>query len=123
MNKFGIIAAAATFLIIIGGVFIMGRPQKSAVPSPEPGTYEYFWGDGCPHCAVVDEFVKTWEKKDSINIKKMEVWYNRENAQIMADRAAKCGIKKEGMGVPLLYTPNGKCLTGDGPIIELYKSL
>jgi len=116
----------ASAVILLGGVFFFTKNQGNAMPlsTPPPITsYEYFWGDGCPHCANVEEFMKTWEKKDQTNIQKLEVWSNRENAQLMQERAKSCGIAPSGMGVPFLVTPEGKCLSGDTPIIELFKSL
>ena len=119
---FLLIIASAT--ILLGGVFFFSRNSGSSTTTPPPITsYEYFWGDGCPHCANVEEFMKTWDKKNQTNIQKLEVWYNKENAKLMQERAKACGIEPSGMGVPLLVTPEGKCLTGDTSIIELFKSL
>ncbi len=126
MNKFGIIVVAITILILGGGAYFMTRPEKSVViPEKEAGTYEYYWGNGCPHCAVVQEFFDKWEKKDSIKLKKYEVWYDKSNAKIMEDRFNKCNPvpPKSQMAVPFLVTPDGKCLVGDSPIVEYYKSL
>ena len=81
------------------------------------------WGNGCPHCEVVDEFLVTWEGKDKVAVEKREVWYNKTNAQIMAVRAEDCGIAKSDLAVPFLVTPDGKCLLGDEPIINLFKEL
>ncbi len=125
MKKFFLPATIiATLVVVIGGIFLISKSQKSSpVPTPAPNTYEYFWGDGCPHCAKVEEFMNSWDKKDKIKLTKMEVWKNLDNARIMDARAKACGIPKDQLGVPLLYTPDGKCLIGDGPIIDLFKSL
>ncbi len=119
MNKSGIILIVATILIMFGGAYIFSKP----VEIPELSGYEYYWGDGCPHCKIVDEFTQNWTGKDKINIKKLEVWKNTKNAELMAERAKNCNIVRTEMGVPLLVTPEGKCLIGDQPIIEHYKSL
>lgn len=123
MNKFGIITILVTILILGSGAFLISKNSSQAIPTPEPNTYEYFWGDGCPHCVIVANFFDTWEGKDKINIKKFEVWNNKRNANIMAERAKTCGVPLAQMGVPLLVAPDGKCYTGDQPIIDLYKSL
>lgn len=127
MKKFPLIAIVATLAIIIGGVFLVSKSSggtPSSTPPPKDSTsYEYFWGEGCPHCAVVDEFMKTWSGKDNIKIDKKEVWYNKANSFVFADRAAKCGLKKDELAVPMLVTPDNKCLTGDTPIIDHFKSL
>ncbi len=126
MNKLGIIAIVVTILILGSGAYLMTRPEKPVViPDKEANSYEYFWGNGCPHCAVVQEFFDKWEKKDSIKIKKFEVWYDKSNAKIMEDRFGKCNPvpPKSQMAVPFLVTPDGKCLVGDSPIVDHYKSL
>lgn len=115
-----------TILVFAGGVFISSKnnPSPSPVPSIKlPTNYEYFWGDGCPHCAKVSEFLDSWDKKDKINIEKFEVWKSKENSDMMLSRAAYCGIKPSQVGVPLLFTPEGKCLTGDADVINFFKSL
>lgn len=122
MNKFGTIIGIATALLIVGGVLAFSNP-KAPTPSPAPDTYEYFWGDGCPHCENVAKFMETWDKIDNIKLAKMEVWKNTNNTNIMTERAVKCGISKDELGVPFLYTPDGKCLVGDESIISLFKSL
>lgn len=126
MTKTGIIAIVITIIILVGGAFLIAKPEApTVIPEREAGTYEYFWGNGCPHCAVVSEFYDKWEKKDSIKVNKYEVWYDKDNAKIMEDRFNKCNPvpPKSQMAVPFLITPDGKCLIGDTPIIDLYKSL
>lgn len=123
MNKFGIIAVFITLLILGGGAYFATKDNSKPTSTPEPNTYEYFWGDGCPHCKIVAEFMDTWAGKDKIKINKLEVWNNTKNAALMTERAKACNIVRSEMGVPLLVTPDGKCLTGDQPIIELFKSL
>ena len=123
MKNLPLIVGVLTLLVIIGGVFAFsGKDQAPASPFP-PASYEYFWGDGCPHCANVQAFFDTWEKKDQISLTKLEVWNNRDNASLMAERAKSCNISPTGMGVPFLVTPEGKCLSGDTDIINLFKGL
>lgn len=125
MNKLGIIIGAITLLILGGGIFFVTRPQKTEdLPEYNPNKLIYFWGNGCPHCAAVDDFVNSWEFKDKLDVQKFEVWYNKQNQALMTKLAGeKCNIKPQGMSVPLLIKPEGGCLNGDTPIIEYYKSL
>lgn len=108
--------------LLIGGIFYFSRKKAPEVLSL-PTSYEYFWGDGCPHCAKVEEFFNTWEKKDQVAIDKKEVWNNRENATLLNQRANSCGLRPSDVGVPFLFTPEGKCITGDEPIINFFKNL
>ena len=113
----------ATFIIIAAGVSLFSRQKPETVSLPLPSSYEYFWGDGCPHCTVVADFFLSWEGRDKVQIEKMEVWGNPENAKRLQERATYCGLKPSEVGVPFLFTPEGKCLSGDEPIINLFKSL
>lgn len=123
MKKIPLVVGIVTLAVIIGGVFIFSKnTDKQTLPFP-PSTYEYFWGDGCPHCKNVQAFYDSWDKKDQVKINKMEVWNNNANAKIFQDRASSCGIKPKEMGVPFLVTPEGKCLSGDVDIINLLKSI
>lgn len=125
-NKFTVITLLATIIIIIGGVLLFSNSSKDAsettsnIPSD---SYFYFYGQGCTHCKNVEDFMNSWEKKDSINLTKLEVWYNKNNANIFAGEAEKCGVSKNDLAVPFLVTPDGKCMMGDTPIIDHFKNL
>ena len=126
MKKFPLLIGVITVVVIVGGVILLSRgntEDPNATPLPLPESYEYYWGDGCPHCAVVQEFYDSWEDYEKADIEKYEVWYNKVNNSRMIKRAASCGINKDQLGVPLLFTPGGECITGDKPIIELFKDL
>lgn len=123
MNRLGIIFIIVIVLLLGGGAFLVTKQDSKLTPTPEPNTYEYFWGDGCPHCKIVADFMETWSGKDKIKIKKLEVWNNTKNAALMNERAKVCNIKRTEMGVPFMITPDGTCLAGDQPIIAHFKSL
>ena len=111
-----------TLVIIIGGVFLFSKENKSE-PPPLPSTYEFYWGEGCPHCQKVEEFLSSWGGRDKVQIDRKEIWNNRQNASLMRTRATSCGLSVANLGVPFLFTPEGKCLGGDEPIIEFFKGL
>lgn len=62
-------------------------------------------------------------RSKKVEIKKFEVWYDRQNAALYNQRADYCQIPKDQRGVPFLFTLEGKCLTEDGPIIDHFKNL
>lgn len=64
----------------------------------------------------------TWEGKDKILLDKKEV-SDPANAALFEKKATECNIPPAEMGVPLLVTPQGKCYSGDQPIIDYFKSL
>lgn len=123
MKKIPLITGVITLIVIIGGVLLFSNQGQTPTSPFPPSSYEYFWGDGCPHCANVQAFFDTWEKKDQVDINKLEVWNSPQNARLMKQRAKDCNISPKGMGVPFLVTPDGKCLSGDTDIIDLFKSL
>lgn len=126
MKKTPILILAATFLIIISGVFLFGRGstnKPSSTPLPAPTSYLYFWGNGCSHCANVEKFLESWAGKDKIKIDKKEVWYNTTNAKEMTQRGVTCGYSQQDLAVPFLVTPEGKCFMGDESIINFFKEL
>lgn len=111
-------------LIVFGlGFLYIANNQPPKKEANIPQGYEYFWGDGCPHCANVSDFLSNWSGAQKINLTKLEVWKNRDNAEVLQKRAASCGIADDKVGVPFLYTPEGKCIIGDQPIISFLEDL
>ena len=122
MKRFGVVITIITLVILGGGVYLFSKGSSSQTVPPVSG-YEYYWGTGCPHCAKVDEFFQTWALKDKVEIAKREVWYNKTNAKIFAARLDACQIPQQERGVPVLVTPEGKCLSGDELIINHLKEI
>lgn len=126
MKKFPVIIFVVTAVILLGGVFLLGKNQASPsfTPLPLPSNLEYFWGEDCPHCKNVADFLNSWDKKDQVKIDKFEVWSSAKNADLMEARYRSCKTTNPAeMGVPLLFTPEGKCVSGDQPIIDYLKEL
>ncbi len=124
MKKFTIFAAATTLIIIVGGILLVSKGQSPNTNNyPMPADLTYYWGEGCPHCEIVEEFISTWEKKDTIKIDKKEVWNTIENAKELKARYIYCNVPESQMGVPLLFTPEGTCFSGDTPIIDYLKNI
>lgn len=123
-----LIVGAATLLILVGGAFLLSsnfQPQQlpKLTDADRPSVPQYYWGDGCPHCAEVSDFLDGWEHTADLQVESFETWYNKDNARKMAQVGEYCGIPKTQIGVPLLWTPEGECIIGDEPIIDYYKSL
>lgn len=112
-----------TFLIIGLGGYFLSRPEQTNNSAVPVTSYEYFWGENCPHCKNVADFLDSWDKKDKINITKYEVYNNKDNATLMSQRAKECGLSLGSLGVPFMVTPDGQCITGDTPIIDHFKGL
>jgi glutaredoxin len=79
-----------------------------------------FYGDGCPHCKIVEEYIKENKIRDKIPFAQKEVYYNQNNAKELEAKAKICGLPTDSIGVPFLW--NGeKCLIGDQDIINFFK--
>jgi glutaredoxin len=79
-----------------------------------------FYGDGCPHCAIVEEYIKENSIGDKISFAQKEVYYNQNNAKELEVKAKICGLSTDSIGVPFLWDGED-CLIGDQDIINFFK--
>jgi glutaredoxin len=80
-----------------------------------------FWGQGCPHCEKVKQYIADNKLDAKIKIAYHEIYYNKDNQQLLADTVKGCPEIdiSQGIGVPLAFDKkNNKCLSGDEPIIQ-----
>ena len=80
-----------------------------------------YWGDGCPHCEKVKQYIVDNKLDTKVKISYKEVYYNKTNQQQLTDTVKKCPEidTSQGIGVPLAYDKaNSKCISGDQPIID-----
>ncbi len=82
----------------------------------------FYWGNGCPHCKNVEDWLdkNNADKKLKINYK--EIYYNDQNRTDLINTAKQyCSdiVTNGGIGVPVGFDPqNKKCIQGDTPIID-----
>lgn len=77
----------------------------------------FFFGNTCPHCAEVEAWMKENKIEEKIEIIKKEVYDNKDNFSELVETAKKCGLSTNSIGVPFLYTPEGRCLIGTSDVI------
>lgn len=107
-------------LVVVGVLILFFKPTTYSLPP----NLTYYWGNGCPHCKIVADFLSTWDKKDKVIIEKKEIWGDSANAKELEARYTFCKITSPSeMGVPLLFTPDGKCFSGDINIINYFKDI
>lgn len=116
-NKIKIIIIAILCLIIIVAaiILIVGRTSTTKVERTLTEETEanikfdnkkinlyLFYGDGCPHCEELIEFLNSLPEKydEYYDLYTMEVWYNQKNNTLMENLVAELG--KEVEGVPCL---------------------
>jgi glutaredoxin len=105
-------------LAIVAGLVFWGL-QETKLPTDDPNAIVYYYGEGCPHCKVVSEFLSQYNIADKVSFEKKEVWDNKVNASEMQRRAKICGIQPEGMGVPFVYA-DGKCFIGEPDVKKFF---
>ena len=97
-------------------------PPAAAAVSASKATKQIilFYGDGCPHCALVEKYVAENNVAAKITFVKKEVYYNDKNAEELAAKAKICGMPTDSIGVPFLWD-GSKCFVGDQDIIDFFK--
>lgn len=123
MNKAILGFIVGIVIVLIAGLFLFSGEKKPEISElPLPDNHEYFWSTTCPHCAAVNEFMQNWEHTSEFTLDKYET-SNPANAGRLQARALSCSIPPSQIGVPLMFTPQGKCIVGDQPIIDYLSTL
>lgn len=81
-----------------------------------------FYGNDCPHCAIVEEYIKKNSIGDKISFIQKEVYYNQSNAKELKAKAKICGLPTNSIIVPFLWDGE-KCFIGDQNIINFFKTI
>ncbi|XLQ20717.1 MAG: glutaredoxin family protein [Candidatus Moraniibacteriota bacterium] len=79
-----------------------------------------FYGDGCPHCEDVDKFNEENAIKNKVVFDELEVWKNKENADLLEEAATICEFDLDTIGVPFLFSDN-ECYIGGPDVQEFFK--
>lgn len=122
-------ATILSVIIILGllGAVVYGSKNKSNTKEEtkqsvtttitNSQTPTFFYGNTCPHCADVEEWMETNKIEEKIVIAKKEVYENKQNALELESAAKVCNIPTDTIGVPFLFT-EGKCIVGTPDIIS-----
>jgi thiol-disulfide isomerase/thioredoxin len=73
-------------------------------------TLYMFYGEECPHCEKMMPVVEEVESEKGVEIERLEVWHDKENAEKMQgiEEFEECG------GVPFFYnTETGQWICGE----------
>lgn len=123
MNKTSIIIIIAIILAVaIFFIWYSSAAKTPVNPVSMPSGMILFYGEGCPHCKNVDDFVSQNKIEDKVKFTRLEVWYDKDNQIRLAQAAQKCNITSSEVGVPFLYDGNDKCYVGDTDIINFLKN-
>jgi glutaredoxin len=87
--------------------------------SNDTGKIIFYYSLTCPHCKNVEKYIADNNVKSKVDFIEKEVSENQKNAAEFLDKAAKCKIKPEEAGVPLLWDGSA-CIIGDDKIINYF---
>jgi hypothetical protein len=112
LKKYWPVIIIAGVIIFIGAIIFFQQKQTTGMI--------LFFGEGCPHCQIVDDYIKANGVKGRFQFQELEVFNNRANAALMGKYARQCGLDtSQGLGVPFFW--DGKnCLMGDQDIIKYF---
>lgn len=80
-----------------------------------------FYGDTCPHCKTLDEYIIANNVEERIQFTRLEVFNNKANARVLAQAAQKCNLDSAaGMSVPFFYAGD-ECFLGVDEVIEYFE--
>jgi glutaredoxin-related protein len=85
--------------------------------------YILFYGNGCPHCAKVEQYFKDNQITKKFDLDQKEVFYNKTNLKEFNGYLEKHNLTYDKIGVPfLLITSGADCnyINGDTNIIEYF---
>ncbi|MEI7919690.1 MAG: hypothetical protein WCH65_05935 [bacterium] len=85
--------------------------------------YILFYGNGCPHCAKVEEYIKDTQLTKKFDLQKKEVFFNKKNLNEFNGYLEKHSLTYDKIGVPFLVITSGAdCdyINGDTNIIEYF---
>lgn len=111
---------AALVLVTVGLVVWGIFESDGAAVSFDSSKTTYFWGDGCPHCEKVNDFLEENKVAEKFSFEKLEVWKDRGNARLMQDAAGICKLDSKNVGVPFVFS-EGKCLIGEPDVTGFFK--
>ena len=85
--------------------------------------YDFFYGNGCQHCAKVEKFFDSNDIVKKYDVVYKEVYFNRDNLKTFMSYLDKLHLDSSQVGVPFLVINSGTdCtyLNGDQPIIDYF---
>lgn len=111
------ITPEATDAAVLGAEVIEEKKDEVTEPSPVKQQYVLFYGETCPHCHVVMDWMDEAGVDSRLDVARKEVYSNPQFSEQMNLAAQNCGIDR--IGVPFLYDASQKeCVVGSTPIID-----
>jgi len=119
MLKKVIFSTLALLLALGGSIFLLLKEKQAATLPLKKSQVILFYGDGCPHCAEVEAYLRQQHLLNTIE--KKEIYHHPQNLRLLEKIAQKCHISQDNLGVPFLWTGK-KCLMGDQEVLAYFKN-
>ena len=96
----------ALFFLFPINIFALSSDYKDQISNitgakVEDGKINFylFRGQGCPHCAEEEKWIKSIKEKykDKVNFYDYEVWYNPYNAEMLEQVSKKLNVEVKGV--------------------------
>jgi cytochrome c biogenesis protein CcdA len=108
-GRAGPLALLALVLLVLAGCAAeeaapeFGPPREAGGATAEADTVvvRYFYGDGCPYCALQAVEMDVWERELDVEIHRYEVWNDADARALFQELAAAYG--EEAGGVPTTF--------------------
>ncbi|HIH24904.1 TPA: hypothetical protein HA251_07765 [Candidatus Woesearchaeota archaeon] len=89
------LARSALFIIAILSIIIPLTAQPS-----HGACIEYFYGTGCPHCAITGPQIEALAKEENITIIQHDVYKDRNEALVLDRLLAERGLEQKDRAIP-----------------------
>ena len=114
MQKTGVIIAIGVIALFGFGIYSSNKNAQFKANS-----FILYYGDTCPHCKDVEEYIRVNDLLSKLPIIRKEVYQNQGNALELTKKAKECGLPTDqGVGVPFLWFEN-KCYVGTPEVEKL----
>lgn len=105
-----------------GSVAGANTTTREVVSTPDADII-IFYGETCPHCKKVNEYIIANNIDKVVKLQHLEVYKNSGNLELMKQKLEQCKNLSDADkgGVPFMYASD-TCLVGDQPIIDYLKT-
>lgn len=87
--------------------------------------YILFYGNGCPHCAKVEQYIKANDIQKTFDLELKEIYFNRDNLTDLQSYLDKLDLDTHQIGVPfLVVNKEDECsyVNGSDSIIDFFQA-
>lgn len=116
LKKYKTLIIVIAVIVVILAILI---PLRKLTGKPQ---MILFFGDTCPHCKNVENYIAANNVKNKLSFQELEVFNNPDNSVLLGEKAKQCGLDtSNGVGVPFFFDGQN-CIEGDEQIIEFFKT-